>query len=201
MYHKQVSFHRKILRVFQFLKFYLYLNRSYATSRNVAGSNPDGVISIFFFNLSNPSSRSVTLGLTQSLTEMSTRRSFWESKSKLYYDRESVGQSVLGSGNPPGTSDQFFPFYLWLFVLTVSGLLMWGALSDEKSGLHFSVFAGYRQRSLSQICVPRDSFSESKERPALKDRHPNSHLWADCLDNVRSWTSHDPIGLHGLLRG
>jgi hypothetical protein len=28
---------------------------------------------------------------------------------------------------------------------------MWGALSDEKSGLYFSVFAGHRQRSLSQM--------------------------------------------------
>jgi hypothetical protein len=26
-------------------------------------------------------------------------------------------------------------------------------------------------------------------------------IWADCLDNVRSITSHNLIGLHGLLRG
>jgi hypothetical protein len=37
--------------------------------------------------------------------------------------------------------------YFW----TVAGLLMWGTLSDEKSGLYFSAFAGHRQRSLSQI--------------------------------------------------
>jgi hypothetical protein len=30
---------------------------------------------------------------------------------------------------------------------------------------------------------------------------PYHHLWADCLDNVGSLTSHNPIGLHGLLRG
>jgi hypothetical protein len=30
---------------------------------------------------------------------------------------------------------------------------------------------------------------------------PYCHLWADCLDNVGSPTSHNPIGLHGLLRG
>jgi hypothetical protein len=35
----------------------------------------------------------------------------------------------------------------------VSGLLTWGALSDEKSGLYFSNFAGHRQRSLSQISI------------------------------------------------
>jgi hypothetical protein len=27
------------------------------------------------------------------------------------------------------------------------------------------------------------------------------HLWADCLDNVGSLTSDNPIGLHGLLQG
>jgi hypothetical protein len=27
------------------------------------------------------------------------------------------------------------------------------------------------------------------------------HLWANCLDNVGSITSHNPIGLHCLLRG
>jgi hypothetical protein len=45
--------------------------RHYATSRKVAGSIPDEVIG--FFNLPNPSSRTMTLGSTQPLTEMSTR--------------------------------------------------------------------------------------------------------------------------------
>jgi hypothetical protein len=31
------------------------------------------------------------------------------------------------------------------------GLLMWGDLFDEKSGLWFSVFAGHRESSLSQF--------------------------------------------------
>jgi hypothetical protein len=59
----------------------------------------------------------------------------------------------LGIRNPSGTSDQFFPFSLTIF-LVVPGLLMWGALSDEKSGLYFSVFGGHRQRSLPhfQLC-------------------------------------------------
>jgi hypothetical protein len=30
---------------------------------------------------------------------------------------------------------------------------------------------------------------------------PHCHLLADCLDNVGSLTSHNPIGRHGLLRG
>jgi hypothetical protein len=37
-----------------------------------AGSSPDEVIG-FFFNLSNPSSRTMALGSTQPLTEMSAR--------------------------------------------------------------------------------------------------------------------------------
>jgi hypothetical protein len=41
-----------------------------ATSRKVAGSSSDEVD---FFNLPNPSSRTMTLGSTQPLTEISTR--------------------------------------------------------------------------------------------------------------------------------
>jgi hypothetical protein len=50
-----------------------------------------------------------------------------------------------------------FSHSLFDYFYTVAGLLMWGALSDEKSGLYFSVFAGHRQRNLSQIRVPRNS--------------------------------------------
>jgi hypothetical protein len=46
------------------------LLKHYATSRKVAGPIPDGFIR--FFNLPNPSSRTMALGLTQPLTEMST---------------------------------------------------------------------------------------------------------------------------------
>jgi hypothetical protein len=45
--------------------------RQYATSRKVAASIPDEVIGILY--LSNPSSRTMTLGSTKALTEMSTR--------------------------------------------------------------------------------------------------------------------------------
>jgi hypothetical protein len=43
----------------------------YATRREVAGSIPDVVIG--FLNWHNPSSRTMTLGSTKPLTEMSTR--------------------------------------------------------------------------------------------------------------------------------
>jgi hypothetical protein len=45
--------------------------RHYATSRKVVRSIPDGVTG--FFNVPNPSSRTMAMGSTQPLTEMSTR--------------------------------------------------------------------------------------------------------------------------------
>jgi len=45
--------------------------RHCATSRKVAGSIPDGVVGIFHWH--NPSGRTMAMGLTQPLTEMSTR--------------------------------------------------------------------------------------------------------------------------------
>ena len=49
--------------------------RCCATNRKVAGSIPDGVIGIFRWH--NSSDRTMALGSTQPLTEMSTRRISW----------------------------------------------------------------------------------------------------------------------------
>ena len=49
--------------------------RHCAASRKVAGSIPDGVIEIFHWH--NLSGRTMALGLTQPLTEMSTRNISW----------------------------------------------------------------------------------------------------------------------------
>ena len=51
------------------------LLRCCATNRKVAGSIPDGVIGIFHWH--NPSDRTMALGSTQTLTEMSTRSFSW----------------------------------------------------------------------------------------------------------------------------
>jgi hypothetical protein len=48
----------------------------YATSRKAAGLIPDEVID--FFNLRNTSSSTMALEFTQPLTEMSSRKYFWE---------------------------------------------------------------------------------------------------------------------------
>jgi hypothetical protein len=72
--------------------------------------------------------------------------------SKLCYDRRSVDQSVLVSSPIWGSRPDFY--YYQTFV----GLLMWGDLSDERTGLSITIAAGPRQRSHSRIRVPRDSW-------------------------------------------
>jgi len=60
----------------------IFLARSFlrhcATSRKIAGSIPDGVTGIFHWH--NPSGGTMVLGLTQPLTEMSTRNISWRLK-------------------------------------------------------------------------------------------------------------------------
>ena len=68
--------------------------RHCATSRKVAGSIPDGVIGIFHWH--NSSGRTVALGSTQPLTEMSTRNISWCIKSA-----RCVGLTTL----PPSCAD------------------------------------------------------------------------------------------------
>jgi hypothetical protein len=43
------------------------------------------------------------------------------------------------------------------YCQTFAGLFMWGALSDEKTGLSFTIASGPRQRSHSRVRVPWDS--------------------------------------------
>ena len=57
--------------------------RHCATSRKIAGSIPDGVIGIFHWH--NPSGRTMALGSTQPLTEMSTKNISWGVKAAGAY--------------------------------------------------------------------------------------------------------------------
>jgi hypothetical protein len=43
------------------------------------------------------------------------------------------------------------------YCLTVAGLLIWGTLSDERTGLSFTIATGPHQRSYSRVRVPWDS--------------------------------------------
>jgi hypothetical protein len=75
-----------------------------------------------------------------------------KSKSKLCYDRPSVGQSVLVSRPHLGLTTRF------LLLSDSCGLLMWGAFYKEIAGLPFTIAAGALQRSHSWVRVPRDSW-------------------------------------------
>jgi hypothetical protein len=86
------------------------LLRFSATNRKVAGSIPDGVSGIF--DLHNPSDRTMTLGSTQPLTEMSNRSYFLGVKAAGSWDWQphhhpvpfSCNLGTLTSWNPLGHS-------------------------------------------------------------------------------------------------
>jgi hypothetical protein len=75
---------------------------------------------------------------------------FTESETYITTD----GQSTSLSWNKAPIWDLRPHFY---YCQTVAGLLMWGALSDERTGLSFTIAAGFRQRSHSRVQVPWDS--------------------------------------------
>jgi hypothetical protein len=67
------------------------------------------------------------------------------------------------------------------YCQTVAGLLMWGALSDERTGLSFTIAAGPRQRSLSRVPVPWDSWpyftvSDSRRLPQPGGPRPRIYI-------------------------
>jgi hypothetical protein len=67
--------------------------------------------------------------------------------------RPTVSRPVyLGINHPSGAYDQIF-----INRRTVAGLLMWGALSDGRTGLSFTIAAGPSQRSHSRVRAPWDS--------------------------------------------
>jgi hypothetical protein len=75
-----------------------------------------------------------------------------ESGSESYVTTD--GQSASLSWNKAPIWDLRSDFY---YCQTVAGLWMWGALSDDRTGLLFTTAAGPRQRSHSRVRVPWDS--------------------------------------------
>jgi hypothetical protein len=68
----------------------------------------------------------------------------------------------LGIKHPSGAYDQII-----ISVKTVAGLLMWGCLSDERTGLSFTIAAGPRRGSHCRVRVPwgwRPYFTVSDSR-------------------------------------
>jgi hypothetical protein len=64
------------------------------------------------------------------------------------------GPSPNLSWNKAPTSGLRPDFY---YCQTDAGLLIWGALSDERTGLSFTISAGSRQHSHSRVRIPWDS--------------------------------------------
>jgi hypothetical protein len=84
------------------------------------------------------------------LTDSRTETTRFESESYVTTD----GQSARLSWNKAPIRGLRPGFY---YSQTVAGLLMWGALSDERTGLSFTIASGFRQRIRSRIRVPWDS--------------------------------------------
>ena len=72
--------------------------RHCATSRKVMGSTPDGVTGTFYWH--NPSGRTMALGLTQPLTEMSTRNISWGVRAASAYGWQPYHLHVLNVLKP-----------------------------------------------------------------------------------------------------
>jgi hypothetical protein len=75
-----------------------------------------------------------------------------ESESESYITTD--GQSASLSWNKAPILGLRPVFY---HCQTVAGLYMWGVLSDERTGLSFTIAADPRQRSHSWVQVPLDS--------------------------------------------
>jgi hypothetical protein len=66
-----------------------------------------------------------------------------------------ASQSASLSWSQASTWDLWPDFY---YCQTLAGLLMWGTLSDKRTGLPFTIAAGPRQRSHCRVQVPGDSW-------------------------------------------
>jgi hypothetical protein len=90
------------------------------------------------------------------------------SEPKLYYDRRSVGQYVSVSSPIWGPRPDFYS------CQTIEGLLMSGALSNDRTGLSFMIPVDPRQSSHSRVAGLRTIFflSEIRDSPSLEDQVP-----------------------------
>jgi hypothetical protein len=75
------------------------------------------------------------------------------------------------------------------YCQTVVCLLFWGALSDERTDLSFTISADPRQRSHSWITVPWDSrpyFTVSDSRHPFSSPHTTSRVTVEVFDHASS---------------
>jgi hypothetical protein len=79
------------------------------------------------------------------------------------------------------------------YCQTVEGILMWGALSDEKMGLPFTIAASPRQRSHSRVRVLWDSwpyFTVSDSRLPSSSPPTTRRATVEVLHPASTWTTH-----------
>jgi hypothetical protein len=101
----------------------------------------------------------------------------------LCYDRRSVVQSAPTSGIRQD-------FYC---CQTVAGFLICGSVSDERTGLSFTISAGPSQRSRSRVRAPWDSrpyFIVSDSRLPFLSAPATRRATVEVFDPT--WTSRDP---------
>jgi hypothetical protein len=109
------------------------------------------------------------------------------SKSKSHCDWRSVSQSVsLGVEPPLGLMIRYY-------CLTVTVLFLWGALSDERTGLSFVYAAGPCQHILPRVRFPWDSlpyFIVSNSRLPFLSPPTTRRVMVEVFDpaSTRVWT-------------
>jgi hypothetical protein len=95
---------------------------------------------------------------TESHPTVRINKKFWEEQISFFSEFESYvatdGQSASLSWNKAPIWGLRPDFY---YCQTAAGLLLWGALSDDRKGLSFTISAGPRQRNHSGVRVPWDS--------------------------------------------
>ena len=133
--------------------------RHCATSRKGVGSIPDGVIGIFHWH--NPSGRTMVLGLTQPLTEMSIRNISWgyswpvckADNLTTFMCRMSWNLGASASWNPQGLSRPVMGLlYLYLFTA------QYRRMCNSQSSLN-AVTVGHADNR--NLIVQRCHFTES----------------------------------------
>jgi hypothetical protein len=86
------------------------------------------------------------------------------------------------------------------YCQTVAGLLRWGALSDERTGLSFAVAPGPRQRGHSRVRVPWDSrpyFTVSNSRLPFLSSPTTRRATVEVFDPA---STRDALGRNGFTK-
>jgi hypothetical protein len=86
-----------------------------------------------------------------SLTHPSSSSLTPESESETYITTDGESESLSWNKAPTWGLQYFY------CCQTVTGLLKWGALSDDRASLSFTIAAGPRKRSHSRVRVALDS--------------------------------------------